>query len=204
LLSLDDEMRRLLGALQTRGVLDQTIVVVTSDHGELIAEHGLNGHSTSLYLNTIHVPLVIRPPQQPTAGQRIATVVSLRDLPATILALAAIADRSIPGMTLIQTDSSAGTVLESSPAISEVSVGINERPPNPTYYGDLIGVIDDSLHVIRDGTGAYQVFDYQRDPDEKNDLARDPKVAAWARGRIVQLLQEFHLRSPGSAHVVSN
>src|SRR5207237_4666917 len=61
---LDTEVDRLLRELRRRGALDNTIVIVTADHGELLGEHKLEGHSHNLYLQSLHVPLVFRFPRR--------------------------------------------------------------------------------------------------------------------------------------------
>ncbi len=98
---LDERLGNLVAELHRRGVLDRTLLIVTSDHGEGMGEHDLFGHGESLYRPEIHVPLVIVLP----AGQRATGVVrepvSLRDLPATILDLAGLSEGSpFPGRSL--------------------------------------------------------------------------------------------------------
>jgi hypothetical protein len=56
---MDHVIAILLDNLRSRGILDNTIVIVTSDHGEQFGAHELNGHANSLYLPLIHVPLVV-------------------------------------------------------------------------------------------------------------------------------------------------
>ena len=80
--SIDQEIGRLLDELRRRGVLDNTIVIVTSDHGEQFGEHGLNGHGNSLYLPLLRVPLVIRYPPRVAGSIRADEPVTLRDLAA--------------------------------------------------------------------------------------------------------------------------
>jgi arylsulfatase A-like enzyme len=86
--SLDADIGALLGELRHRGVLDRTIVVITSDHGELFGEHGSHGHGSSMFWRSLHVPMLIAWPGRLPSGQRISRPVSLRDLGATILSLA--------------------------------------------------------------------------------------------------------------------
>jgi hypothetical protein len=88
--------------------------------------------------------------------------------------------------------------MRPSPAISEVSAGINDQPKNPTNYGDMIAVADDSLHIIRDGKGSYHVYAYRRDYAEVEDLAKDPAVAELARARLDSLIREYGLRVPNA------
>ena len=62
---LDDQLGRLLDELRGQGLLDNTVVIITSDHGEAFGDHGLFGHASSLYLDEIGVPLVILSPDAP-------------------------------------------------------------------------------------------------------------------------------------------
>ena len=81
---LDRRLGVLLDELGRRGVLDDTLVIVTADHGEHIGDHLLFFHGCSLYRQVVQVPLVIVDPKGRTAGRVVAEPVSLRDLPATI------------------------------------------------------------------------------------------------------------------------
>ena len=84
---LDDRLGELFDDLQRRGVLDRTLVVITSDHGEGLGEHDLFEHGFSLYSTEIRVPLLILAPAGVPAGGVVRDTVSLRDLPATIVDL---------------------------------------------------------------------------------------------------------------------
>ena len=75
---LDDQLGRLFAELDRRGLLDNTLVIVTSDHGEQFNEHHLFGHGNSLYGSLIHVPLLIFPPSGSPAGRIVGVPVSLR------------------------------------------------------------------------------------------------------------------------------
>src|SRR5262249_37529820 len=68
---IDSQIDRLLGELQRRGTLDNTIVVIAADHGELLGEHGMVGHATNLYAPVLHVPLIMRFPSKLPRDQRI-------------------------------------------------------------------------------------------------------------------------------------
>jgi arylsulfatase A-like enzyme len=98
---LDDALAALLGQLQARGVLDRTLVIVTSDHGEQFGEHRKMSHGNSLYRQVLQVPLLVRLPGTVPAGRVVRRPVSLVDLPRTILGLAGIADSALyPGRSL--------------------------------------------------------------------------------------------------------
>jgi arylsulfatase A-like enzyme len=94
---LDQVTADLLGALDRRGLLDGTIVIVTSDHGEQFGERGLLYHSNSFFPEVLRVPLVVAHPR--LTPSRVPTNVSLRDLPATVLDLAGLPP-ALPGRSL--------------------------------------------------------------------------------------------------------
>lgn len=87
--SIDDGIRALFDALAKRGILDDAIIVITSDHGEEFREHGQFGHGTRLFDEVIRVPLIMRWPGAPR-GRRIEPVVELVDVAPTVLQLAGI------------------------------------------------------------------------------------------------------------------
>ena len=97
---LDEQLGRLLDRATGQGLLDNTVVIITSDHGEAFGDHGFFGHSHSLYLDEIGVPLVILSPGAP-AGRVVDSPVSLRDLPATVVDLLGLSAGSpFPGRSL--------------------------------------------------------------------------------------------------------
>jgi len=87
LIDLDNATADLLDDLQARGVLDNTIVVFTSDHGEQLGEHQQFGHRSGVYQQLLHVPLIIAYPGT-LSPQRVATPVSNLDVYNTLLELA--------------------------------------------------------------------------------------------------------------------
>jgi arylsulfatase A-like enzyme len=80
----DSRVGSVIRALKVRGVWDNTLFVVVSDHGEEMDEHGGWLHDQSVYEELMHVPLIIRFPHDQLAGKRIAGVVSLVDVLPTI------------------------------------------------------------------------------------------------------------------------
>jgi arylsulfatase A-like enzyme len=86
----DEQIGRLVRTLRRLGIERRTILVVTSDHGEEFGEHGDWGHARTVYDEVLHVPVVVSAPGRVPAGRRIATPVSLVDLPPTLLALAGV------------------------------------------------------------------------------------------------------------------
>ncbi len=169
---LDNELRRLFAELERRGELARTIVIVTSDHGELFGEHGMHGHGAGLYAPVLHVPLVVYAPGRLPEGVRVSRAVSLRDLARTIQQLAGSTLNLLPGASLAALASDQNALT--SPVIAEVSKGINQPMDTPISWGNLTSVMDDTLHVIRDGRGTIEAYAYRVDAAETNNLARDP------------------------------
>ena len=89
---LDNELSRLFSALGVQDLLDKTLIVITSDHGEEFQDHGRLDHFLTMYQEVLRVPLIFRGPNVP-AGLRIKTPVSLVDLAPTVLSLAGLPDK---------------------------------------------------------------------------------------------------------------
>jgi arylsulfatase A-like enzyme len=92
----DERLGELIDGLRRRGILDETVVIIVSDHGENLGDHGgLLGHALSVHQTLVHVPLVIRYPQLFSPGDRHEGVVSIASLFRTVLDVAgASADRA--------------------------------------------------------------------------------------------------------------
>jgi arylsulfatase A-like enzyme len=90
----DAEVGRILTRLDELGLAEDTLVIVTSDHGDEFFEHGSIGHRRTLYEEVVQVPMVMRYPGRLPAGTDVDGLVSLVDLPATIVDLAGIEPRT--------------------------------------------------------------------------------------------------------------
>ena len=98
----DEHLSRLLDHLDALGVLDDTIVVVTSDHGEEFWEHGRWGHQRTLYDEVLRVPLLMRYPSAFPAGTRVPGQARLQDIAPTLLELAGLeSDARLEGQSLL-------------------------------------------------------------------------------------------------------
>jgi len=96
---VDDQLRLFVGELETRGTLDDTIVVITGDHGENFQEYGFDdiGHrSPNLHQNITHVPWILVHPEEAYQNRSITALAGLIDFPNTLLALLGF-DEVLPG-----------------------------------------------------------------------------------------------------------
>jgi len=189
---IDAEIGRLTDTLRARGELDRTLVVITSDHGELFGEHGLWEHTSNLYYKLLHVPLIVRWPGHVPAGQEVGTEVSLRDLAATVSTLA-VPNESPPfaGTSLAALwsgDSARVATARPSAALALVEQGVRRDSTLPFARGDMVSLADSVWHFVRNnGTGEEELFRYRDDPAETDDLSDDPSAApviAEMRARI--------------------
>lgn len=177
---IDDELGRLFEELERRGVLETTIVIVTSDHGEMFGEHGLFTHGQSLFLPVLEVPLLVRLPNGAHGGAVVEDVVSLRDVPATILAVVAPGSESaMPGVPLppVGAAGSAEGGWHGSIALAAVEPAPNQREGYPSSRGPMQSIVAGRWHYIRNAAGEEQLFDLAEDPDQLTDRAGDSSVA---------------------------
>ncbi len=86
----DQHIALILDDLEARGLLEDTVVVITSDHGEEFFEHGRKGHRMTLYDEVIRIPLLIWYPSKVAAGTRVSSATGLIDVFPTLLELAGI------------------------------------------------------------------------------------------------------------------
>jgi arylsulfatase A-like enzyme len=168
---LDMRIGALLRELDRRKMLDRTLVVVTSDHGEEFGEHKLFGHGNSLYLPSLHVPLIVSLPSRVPPGRRVTAPVSLRDLPATIAELAQVGgwpDEAGVSLAKLWSDEGASTP---DPVASEVTFAPRLPPWFPVSKGDMASVVAGKWHYIRNGDGSEELYDLEADPSERRNVA---------------------------------
>jgi len=149
---LDAQLGELFSSLQQYSIDDSTIIVITSDHGEAFGEHDLYGHGNSLYLESLHVPLLIYYPAEFPSGVQVDQAVSLRDLPATLTKLANLTlVTQFPGNDLIQLVSS--TKSSSEPALSELYQNPYHPESHPVSQSNLSSLTIESWHAIWSNDG---------------------------------------------------
>lgn len=183
----DAKLGTLFAELRAGGLLDTSIVVVLSDHGEQFQEHGSFGHG-EIYEEVLRVPLLIRLPGGAMGGRRIETPVALMDVMPTLLDLLEIDPASIPGLHM-QGHSVAAAMLsgdepEPHPITSELR---SDREGSAVRYW-WIAQYDNGLKLVRDGFSPsdelpVHFFDLAQDPDEQRDLrgSADPRAERLAR-----------------------
>lgn len=92
LLAVDESLSRIRGTLQEMGELDNTVIILTSDHGYFYGEHGLNEERRLAYEETARIPVIVRYPPRVKAGAESAPLVQIIDIAPTITALTGVSD----------------------------------------------------------------------------------------------------------------
>ncbi len=166
---IDDRMRELIDGLDRLGRLDDTLVVLFSDHGEGFGQHaGSRGHGAKVYQEGVHVPLAMLGPQLAGVSGSVTLPTSHIDIAPTVLGLV---DVEVPctmkGRDLSET---------SEPRV----VYFGGRPP-----GGQMGLVDGPWKYIREDSGLEMLFDLRTDRLERSSLAdAHPERLAGYRGRI--------------------
>jgi arylsulfatase A-like enzyme len=182
---VDRKLDELLKGLESRGLLDETLIIVTADHGEMLGEHEVIGHGKSLHRQVVHVPLVVIDPRasRGQSGRVVTDPVNVRDIPATILDLVGVPEAGrFPGRSLRRYWSeSPGQTETAGPVLSEMEhlYWRAQTHRTPAALGPLWLLTEGhwSYHrQDRAGSGTReQLFDLADDPGEINDLANDPE-----------------------------
>jgi arylsulfatase A-like enzyme len=176
-----------LDELRASGILDRTYVVLTSDHGEELLEHGGWNHGNNLYDHQLHVPLLIRKPLALDAGRRIASLVSLIDLLPTVFALSGLA----PPEGVLGRDFSAA--LRGGEDAGPVAVFASAVNGNPRVQA--VRTVSHKL-IWDERRGELELYDLAADPREARDRsAEDPGVVSELKSYLREHLETNETRA---------
>jgi choline-sulfatase len=176
---VDDAIGRILGKLEEQGILDETLVIYSSDHGDHLGDHGL-WQKCNLLDSCARVPLLIAGPGVP-AGHKIDTPVNHLDISPTILtAMGCSVPEEMRGQDLL--------------ALTGRADEETGRAVFGEYHGP--GAVTGEF-MVRQGPWKYihyegmrpQLFDLQNDPGESNDLGEE-RACAQVRDRYDRMLRE--------------
>lgn len=176
---LDHQVGLLVKDLERRGLMENTIVIVTSDHGEQFGEHGVIAHGASVYRPESHVPLLIIPPSHAASAAVVDEPVSLREVPTTIAVWTGLGPRNpFPGRSLTRfLEPRAGDQL-ASPVLCELRDNVvsdgSERSAGFRFDPARSFISRDRVYIRHDD-GREELYDRLGDPTESIDLAGDPE-----------------------------
>ena len=178
---VDDHIRQIWEEL---GFDDDVLLIMTSDHGEEIVDHGNLGHSHSLYEELVRVPLLLRWPKGLQAGRRIEAPVSVVDVFPTLVELLGLPmPAGLQGRSLVEALGQAAVAPR--PVFCEL---LPTKPPRTAIRDGQWKLIRDEAEPLRS-----QLFDLRADPHEATDLsAQHPEVLR----RLDALLQQWKQTLP--------
>jgi arylsulfatase len=182
------------------------VVVLTSDHGESLGDHGYRfAHGEYLYESSLRVPLLIRDPGAVAAGTRANGLAENVDVAPTILRLLGVdAMQGVEGRPLlVAQDATAGAPARFVPAPGRPFTYAESdfqliHPENPRYYvrgpaGRWTSASDGRYKLIlipRAGDELVEMYDLERDPAEEHDRSGDPALAE-VRGRLLREVKQY-------------
>jgi arylsulfatase A-like enzyme len=162
---MDWALGKLVEQLQQRGLYDNTLIIVTADHGEAFGERAMVGHALSVYQDMVHVPLLIKYPGE----SRPAVVdesVSLTDLMPTILAVLGYpAPKHIQGRSLLKAAPEAGIGV-----ISETFVHPLISAWTSRFRRIEQAIFSGQLKFIQSSHDDRELYDLAQDPNEEHNL----------------------------------
>lgn len=188
----DQEVGRLLRVLDDKGVLDDAVVILTSDHGESMDEHwDYWDHGPTTYNSVAHVPLIVRMPGGASGGTRVSTPVSTVDILPTVLELVGVAAPARTEGVSLAPALHGGAMPERGPVYSEATKPQDDN--SPTSWPNLDkcrGAWSPALKLQRcPSKGTTELFAWSSDPNEQTNLwasqgasasGLDQGLEAWA------------------------
>ena len=180
----DSQLARLLSWLKQAGLYDSTLIILTSDHGESLGDHGEREHGFFIYNSTVHVPLMLKPlaSSKLKPGRESAAVETIA-IPPTIFGLLGIHDvmeKQFQAPSLVP---AAGA--EAAPAYSQTLYTLSSFGWSP-----LRSLENSQYHYIE--APEAELYDLGSDPGEQHNLATErPAVAAVLKQKLEERLQRF-------------
>lgn len=155
---MDSQIGRVIKRLRRRDLYDSTWIIAVADHGDLLGEHDIFGHGTSLYEPELRIPLIVKPPRDEAPRGRQDELIQILDVFAMIAARI--------GVELPAGTQAAFPVPRGRPAFAEIN-------PLPAFNqsGDWRAIVSGDWKFLESSVGDRLLFDIARDPAESDDLA---------------------------------
>ena len=179
---MDTCIQQIFTAIDELGIADDTIVVITADHGETLYEHECWFDHHGTYDNTLHIPLIIRYPGFMPAGVRVSGFTQIMDLTPTLLELAGVeTDIDFDGSSLVPMAFGEEITHRTEFYFTECTWMRKHGWRTPEWK--LIVSLEPDFHF----KPPVELYNLLNDPEELNNLAEElPDVVAFLRGRMDQ------------------
>ena len=186
----DETVGRLVTYLKSHQLYDRATIVLLSDHGEGLGDHGEQEHGLFVYDEAIHVPLIIKQEGNAGAGRRIADLVQHIDLVPTILDLV-----KAPGAGSLR-GRSLKPVLEGTGKLAPATI-YSEALYARYHFGwsELTALTDERYRYIK--APREELYDLSRDPRERTNLAEErPQPRQALRGALDRVAAGATIQAP--------
>jgi len=180
---VDHELGRFFESLEAAGLLDDTLIVLTADHGEGLGEHGESSHGMFAYETTLHVPLIFTWRGVLPAGQRVASRVRLIDVAPTIAELAGLEKgKEHQGESLVALMLEPDRHEDRDCYFEALSFNLNRN------WAPLTGLYREGYKFI--DLPIPELYNLDADPGETRNLfGRDPKVSRHLAAELARLVE---------------
>jgi arylsulfatase A-like enzyme/Flp pilus assembly protein TadD len=180
----DEQVGRLLRFLKDKGLYQNTVIVLSGDHGESLGEHGEKTHGFFIYNATMHVPLIVHLPGK-SATKTVADPVSLVDLMPTVLAATGL---DIPSQ--VQGRSLLSSLRGEKSDRDRILYGETFLPRLHFNWSELRGAENAKYHFI--DAPRSELYDLTKDPGELHNLFPEKKaVGEEMRAKLMSLIREY-------------
>lgn len=183
---------QLLDGLRARGDYDRATIILLSDHGEGLGDHGEEEHGSFLYRSTIQVPLIIKLPGAEGAGRRITTPVQHLDMAPTILT-----ELGLPRPTMME-GRPLGTLLRGDATLPAATIYAEAMSPRYHFgWSEMYALTDERYRYIR--APRDELFDLTEDRGETRSLVETrPQVRQAMRAALDRLIEGVSVAAPAA------
>ena len=194
LAELDDLFKSLITSLEASGDLENTIVILTADHGEHLGEHHMMDHQFSLYSGLIRVPLILHMPERIQAGRSSMPVANF-DIYPTLLELADVAPPagwSSSAVSLLNPQADRARLAELPATFFEPFPAVKQAYPefDPAPWDRKLRAYQVGKHkLIWSSLGNHELYDIAADPQETRNLIEEqPELAHKLLKELVEFM----------------
>lgn len=209
---VDDVIEKMAGELKSLNLWDNTIFVVTADHGENIGDHNMMDHIFNLYESVVRVPLIVRFPKLVEPGSIENAPVQLLDLYPTLLKMAGadLSNYQVQGLDLLD-----GPLRGDRPVFAEydypkqvLSLFPEDRLDDPLldpFKRRLRSVTENGLKFIWGSDGKHELYALESDPNELTNLIADPAHGPLRESLLRRVLElyDYYALDPGNRDAIA-
>jgi len=184
ILFIDESLKELVGYLEDNALLDNTVIIFVSDHGELLGRFDYFGHGFYLYEDQVKIPLLIRHPNGYGSNQRVTAQVSNVNIAPTIFS---ILGKPIPGW--MEGRNIAPLDVSKEPIFIKRRKYPKESTNSPNQNGEKYALIENGKKYIYHDVGEDKLYDLIVDPLELHNLINETNASVM-KAKLLRWVEE--------------